>query len=72
MQAMPHDGLDTNFNYAGKPCFASLTNTEEFYDPELFVSFGTHMLAELIQPLAGRAKFYGLKVRWKWAIFMLI
>ena len=49
MQVMPRDGIATKFQCSGKPCFASRPSMAELYDPEYNISYGTHMLAGLIQ-----------------------
>lgn len=49
MQVMPRDGLAAKFMCVNGPCFSSRPSTEELYEPEFNVSYGTRMLAGLIQ-----------------------
>ena len=50
MQVMPRDGLAAKFTCSGgRPCFASRPTIKELVDPEYNISFGTRMLAGLIQ-----------------------
>jgi soluble lytic murein transglycosylase-like protein len=49
MQVMPQDGQAANFMCANGPCFSSRPNTGQLLDPEFNISFGTKMLAELVQ-----------------------
>ncbi len=49
MQVMPRDGLAASFMCVNGPCFASRPSSEELYDPEFNISYGTRMLAGLIQ-----------------------
>lgn len=49
MQVMPSDGLASAFMCINGPCFASRPSSAELYDPEFNISYGTRMLAGLIQ-----------------------
>jgi soluble lytic murein transglycosylase-like protein len=49
LQVMPRDGLAAGFQCVSGPCFASRPTTDELYDPEYNISYGTRMLAGLIQ-----------------------
>lgn len=49
MQVMPNDGLASSFMCINGPCFSSRPSTEQLYDPEFNIAYGTQMLAELIQ-----------------------
>ncbi|MEA4906515.1 MAG: lytic transglycosylase domain-containing protein [Chloroflexi bacterium] len=49
MQVMPRDGLASSFTCINGPCFSSRPSTQELYDPEFNISYGTQMLAGLIQ-----------------------
>lgn len=48
MQVMPRDGLAAGFMCINGPCFASRPSSNELYDPEFNIRFGTQMLAGLI------------------------
>lgn len=48
MQVMPHDGLAASFNCVNGPCFKDRPSTAELKDPEFNVSYGTKMLAGLV------------------------
>jgi soluble lytic murein transglycosylase-like protein len=48
MQVMPRDGLAAQFMCINGPCFAARPSTDELYDPEFNISYGTNMLAGLI------------------------
>ena len=48
MQVMPKDGQARNFMCANGPCFSSRPTTAQLLDPEFNVSYGTRMLAQLI------------------------
>jgi hypothetical protein len=48
MQVMPQDGQATNFMCANGPCFSSRPTTSQLLDPEFNISYGTRMLAELV------------------------
>ncbi len=49
LQVMPRDGKSASFMCKNGPCFADRPSTEELYDPEFNISYGAHMLADLIQ-----------------------
>lgn len=49
MQVMPRDGLAAGFMCINGPCFASRPTSRELFDPEFNISYGTRMLADLIQ-----------------------
>ncbi len=49
MQVMPSDGIAASFMCANGPCFASRPSMAELYDPAFNLSFGTRMLAGLVQ-----------------------
>ncbi|MEN6408557.1 MAG: transglycosylase SLT domain-containing protein [Anaerolineaceae bacterium] len=48
MQVMPRDGIAASFQCNSGPCFASRPTIQELEDPEFNVSYGTRMLAGLI------------------------
>jgi hypothetical protein len=48
MQVMPNDGLAAGFMCINGPCFASRPSSDELYDPEFNISYGTRMLSGLI------------------------
>ena len=47
MQIMPRDGLAAGFTCGSTPCFASRPSTNQLYDPEFNISYGTGMLGSL-------------------------
>jgi hypothetical protein len=49
MQVMPRDGLASKFQCINGPCFASRPSTDELYDPEFNISYGTKMLSGLVK-----------------------
>lgn len=49
LQVMPSDGKAANFMCVNGPCFASRPSSAELYDPEFNISYGTSMLAGLVQ-----------------------
>jgi soluble lytic murein transglycosylase-like protein len=49
MLVMPRDGLAASFKCSGKPCFSSRPSMAELYDPEFNISYGTRMLAGLLE-----------------------
>lgn len=49
MQVMPRDGLASSFMCINGPCFSNRPSIEELEDPQYNVSYGTKMLAELVQ-----------------------
>ncbi len=53
LQVMPHDGLAANFMCANGPCFANRPSMDELYEEEFNVSYGTRMLAGLINKYDG-------------------
>lgn len=48
MQVMPNDGLASAFMCPAGPCFSNRPSTDQLYDPEFNISYGTKMLAGLI------------------------
>lgn len=48
MQVMPRDGIAASFQCNSGPCFASRPTIQELEDPEFNISYGTRMLAGLI------------------------
>jgi hypothetical protein len=48
MQVMPQDGRAANFMCVNGPCFSSRPSTAQLLDPEFNISYGTRMLAQLI------------------------
>jgi hypothetical protein len=48
MQVMPRDGLAASFMCDSGPCFASRPSSDQLFDPEYNVAYGTRMLAGLI------------------------
>jgi soluble lytic murein transglycosylase-like protein len=64
MQVMPRDGKASGFMCINGPCFADRPSIDELMDPEYNVSYGTRMLAGLIQRNGGvrdALKAYGPK-----------
>jgi hypothetical protein len=49
MQVMPRDGLSASFMCINGPCFANRPTIAELEDPQFNVSYGTKMLAGLVQ-----------------------
>jgi soluble lytic murein transglycosylase-like protein len=49
MQVMPRDGIASSFMCKNGPCFTDRPTTAELQDPEFNISFGTRMLAKLLQ-----------------------
>jgi soluble lytic murein transglycosylase-like protein len=49
MQVMPRDGIAASFICTGGPCFSSRPSMDELFSPEFNISYGTRMLASLIQ-----------------------
>jgi soluble lytic murein transglycosylase-like protein len=49
MQVMPRDGKAASFMCINGPCFADRPSTQELFDPEFNVAYGTRMLSGLIQ-----------------------
>jgi soluble lytic murein transglycosylase-like protein len=48
MQVMPKDGQAANFMCVNGPCFSTRPTTSQLLDPEYNISYGTRMLAQLI------------------------
>lgn len=48
MQVMPQDGQAANFMCVNGPCFSSRPTTSQLLEPEFNISYGTRMLAQLI------------------------
>lgn len=64
LQVMPSDGLASSFMCPSGPCFADRPTTEQLYDPEFNISYGTKLLADLLQhygDLRDALKAYGPK-----------
>jgi soluble lytic murein transglycosylase-like protein len=62
MQVMPSDGLAASFQCPSGPCFTRRPTTAQLLDPEFNISFGTSMLAGLIQKynsIRDGLKYYG-------------
>jgi len=62
MQVMPRDGLAASFQCPSGPCFARRPTTAQLLDPGFNISFGTSMLAGLIQKynsIRDGLKYYG-------------
>lgn len=49
MQVMPRDGKASGFMCKNGPCFADRPSMQELFEPEFNVSYGSRMLADLIQ-----------------------
>ena len=49
MQVMPNDGLAASFMCPNGPCFQNRPSINELQDPEFNISYGTRMLAGLLQ-----------------------
>ncbi len=49
LQVMPRDGKAATFMCKNGPCFADRPSMQELFDPEYNISYGTQMLASLIQ-----------------------
>lgn len=49
LQVMPRDGIASDFMCLNGPCFASRPTIDELMDPEFNISYGSAMLAGLIQ-----------------------
>jgi soluble lytic murein transglycosylase-like protein len=49
LQVMPRDGLASAFMCPAGPCFSSRPTMDELFDPEFNVSYGTRLLASLIE-----------------------
>jgi soluble lytic murein transglycosylase-like protein len=48
MQVMPRDGLAASFMCKNGPCFAGRPSSDELFQPEFNIKFGTRMLAGLL------------------------
>ena len=48
MQVMPRDGIAAGFQCPNGPCFANRPSMDELFVPEFNISFGTSMLAGLV------------------------
>jgi hypothetical protein len=62
MQIMPRDGLAASFMCINGPCFASRPTISELSDPEFNISYGSRMLAGLVQKYGSpreALQFYG-------------
>jgi soluble lytic murein transglycosylase-like protein len=62
MQVMPSDGLAAAFQCPSGPCFARRPTITQLLDPEFNISFGTAMLAGLIEKynsIRDGLKYYG-------------
>ncbi len=49
MQVMPRDGLAAGFMCKNGPCFSARPTTDELFEPEFNIRYGTKMLAGLLQ-----------------------
>jgi len=49
LQVMPSDGKASSFACANGPCFSTRPSMQELFDPDFNISYGTRMLADLIQ-----------------------
>lgn len=49
LQVMPRDGKASSFTCKNGPCFADRPSMQELFDPEYNISYGTRMLASLIE-----------------------
>jgi soluble lytic murein transglycosylase-like protein len=64
MQVMPRDGKASSFVCKNGPCFATRPSMQELFDPDFNVSYGSRMLADLIQHYGSQRealKAYGPK-----------
>jgi soluble lytic murein transglycosylase-like protein len=48
LQVMPSDGIAASFYCVSGPCFASRPRTQQLLDPQFNISYGTRMLAGLV------------------------
>jgi soluble lytic murein transglycosylase-like protein len=53
MQVMPRDGKANTFMCKNGPCFADRPSGEELLEPTYNISYGSHLLADLIQWMGG-------------------
>jgi soluble lytic murein transglycosylase-like protein len=49
MQVMPRDGIAASFECINGPCFSNRPNTDQLFDAEFNVQYGTSMLVKLIE-----------------------
>ncbi len=49
MQIMPRDGLAASFMCAAGPCFTDRPSSQQLYDPEYNIAYGTRLLSSLLQ-----------------------
>jgi soluble lytic murein transglycosylase-like protein len=49
MQVMPRDGKAASFMCPNGPCFANRPSMQELFDPKYNISYGSRMLAGLVQ-----------------------
>jgi soluble lytic murein transglycosylase-like protein len=49
LQVMPRDGMAAGFMCPNGPCFSNRPSMQELFDPEYNISYGTRMLADLVQ-----------------------
>ncbi len=49
MQVMPRNGTAASFACVNGPCFSSRPHSDQLYDPEFNVQYGTQMLAKLFE-----------------------
>jgi hypothetical protein len=64
MQVMPRDGKASTFMCPNGPCFANRPSMQELFDPKFNISYGTRLLASLIEnygDLREALKAYGPK-----------
>lgn len=48
LQVMPRDGLAADFMCPDGPCFSDRPSTQQLFDPDFNISYGTGMLAKLM------------------------
>ena len=48
LQVMPRDGLASDFMCPGGPCFSDRPSTQQLFDPDFNIEYGTEMLANLV------------------------
>ena len=64
LQVMPRDGKASTFMCKNGPCFSDRPSMQELFDPDFNISYGTRMLASLIEhygDLREALKAYGPK-----------
>lgn len=49
LQVMPSDGLASSFMCVNGPCFSARPSTNQLYDPEFNIAYGSQMLAGLLK-----------------------